>query len=175
MEIIHQPLDFLGFNCYQSGMVKAGENGQPEAVDYENDHPLTHFDWPVTPQSLRWGCTFLHERYQKPLIVTENGLSLNDWVSVDGQVHDPKRIDFLTRYIAGVKKAVESGVDIQGYFQWSILDNFEWAEGYAHRFGLVHVDYKTQKRTVKDSGHWYKKLIECNGSMIDSDCSMKHW
>ena len=175
MDIIQQPLDFLGFNCYQSGTVKAGQDGKPKIVEYPNDHPLTAFNWPVTPEALRWGCTFLNERYQKPIIVTENGLSLNDWVSTDGQVHDPNRIDFLTRYLRGVQRAIKDGVDIQGYFQWSILDNFEWAEGYAHRFGLVHVDYQTQKRTVKDSGHWYRTVIDANGANIGEESPTEHW
>jgi beta-glucosidase len=166
METICQPLDFLGFNCYQSGLVQAGPNGEVEGVEYPTDYPCNYFHWPVTPESLKYGSQFLHERYQKPIVVTENGLSLNDWVSVDGKVHDPKRIDFLTRYLRGLKEAIDDGVDVLGYFQWSILDNFEWAEGYYQRFGLVHVDYATQERTVKDSGHWFKELIQSHGEIL---------
>lgn len=175
MEIICQPLDFVGFNVYQSATVKAGQNGQPEEVPYPNDYPKTHFQWPVTPEALRWGTQFLYERYKKPIIVTENGLSTNDWVSLDGKVHDSSRIDFLNRYLLGLKQAADSGVDIMGYFQWSILDNFEWAEGYLQRFGLIHVDYATQKRTLKDSALWYKGVIESNGKTLGDHNAMQHW
>ena len=123
-------------------------------------------DWKVTPEALYWGPKFLHERYGLPIVVTENGLSMPDWVSLDGAVHDPGRIDFLHRYLLALRRAAAEGVDVRGYFQWSILDNFEWAEGYKHRFGLVHVDYATQKRTPKDSAHWYREVIRTNGASL---------
>ena len=166
MELINQELDFLGLNIYSSTVVKAGEDGKPEVVKYRNDHPHTSFDWPVTPDSLRWASKFLYERYGKPIIITENGLSVNDWVSVDGKVHDPKRIDFLTRYLRGLEKSIDEGVDVMAYFQWSIMDNFEWAAGYHERFGLTYVDYQTQERIIKDSGHWYGEVIKSNGRII---------
>jgi len=166
MALINQPLDFMGLNVYQSDLIKAGPDGKPETVPYPSDHPRTAFNWPVTPDALKWAAIFLHERYGKPVIITENGLSLTDWVSVDGKVHDPNRIDFLTRYLRGLHTAIERGVNVLGYFQWSIMDNFEWAEGYRERFGLIHVDYATQKRTIKDSGYWYRNLIAGNGSLI---------
>ena len=97
------------------------------------------------------------------IIITENGLTLPDWVSLDGKVHDPNRIDYMHRYLKELKKASKEGVDIRGYFAWSILDNFEWAEGYNERFGLIYVDYQTQKRIPKDSYYWYNKLIASNG------------
>jgi beta-glucosidase len=175
MALIQQPLDFVGFNCYHSCMVRADEQGDPIKVDYPNDYPHTMMNWPVTPEALRWGCKFLYERYNLPVVITENGLSLNDWVSLDGQVHDPKRIDFLSRYLLGMKESIDDGVDILGYFQWSIMDNFEWAEGYYQRFGLVHVDYATQKRTIKDSGYWYKGIIESNGEKLGTPSPLSHW
>ncbi|MCG6201108.1 GH1 family beta-glucosidase [Psychromonas antarctica] len=175
MDIICQPLDFVGFNVYSSALVRAGLDGKPEVVEYPSDHPMSYFKWPVSPESLRWGTQFLYERYQKPIIVTENGLSLNDWVSLDGKVHDPKRIDFLNRYLLGAKQAIENGTDIIGYFQWSILDNFEWAEGYGQRFGMVHVDYASQKRTVKDSGYWYKEVIESKGKKLGEHSPLHEW
>lgn len=175
MQTICQPLDFVGFNVYYSMLVKANSQGNPEVVDYPSDYPKTSFKWPVTPESLRWGTQFLYERYGKPIIVTENGLSLNDWVALDGTVPDPKRIDFLHRYLLGLKQASDSGVDIAGYFQWSIFDNFEWADGYAERFGLVHVDYQTQKRTIKDSGYWYRSVIESNGAHLGVNTPLAHW
>ncbi|RKF13251.1 beta-glucosidase [Alginatibacterium sediminis] len=175
MEIICQPLDFAGFNCYQSATIKADSDGLPEHVEYPNDYPKTSISWPVTPEALRWGSQFLYEQYKLPIVVTENGLSLNDWVSLDGKVHDPKRIDFLNRYLLGVKQAMDAGVDIMGYFQWSILDNFEWAEGYGERFGLVHLDYASQKRTIKDSGFWYRDVIASNGQLLGESDPMQHW
>ena len=120
----------------------------------------------MTPSALYWGPRFYYERYQLPITITENGLSSQDWVAVDNQVHDPQRIDFTTRYLREFRRAGEDGVPIEGYFHWSIFDNFEWAEGYNERFGLVYVDYQTQQRTVKDSGWWYRTVIESNGEVL---------
>jgi beta-glucosidase len=92
-----------------------------------------------------------------------------DWVALDGKVHDPQRIDFLNRYLLQLRKASEDGVDIKGYFQWSLLDNFEWSSGYRERFGIVYVDYTTQKRTLKDSALWYKEVIVSNGTSLDKE------
>ena len=92
-----------------------------------------------------------------------------DWVSMDGKVHDPQRIDFTRRYLLELREAIRAGSDIRGYFHWSILDNFEWSQGYKERFGLVHVDYATQKRTPKDSAAWYQKVIASNGKHLDTD------
>jgi beta-glucosidase len=99
-------------------------------------------------------------------VITENGLSCRDWVSVDGKVHDAARIDFTTRYLRELHRAIAEGVDVRGYFHWSILDNFEWAEGYKQRFGLVFVDYPTQQRIIKDSGYWYRDVIASNGAVL---------
>ena len=100
------------------------------------------------------------------MIITENGLSNLDWVSLDGKVHDPQRIDFLRRYLLELGRACADGVDVRGYFHWSIMDNFEWANGYKERFGLVYVDYETQQRTPKDSAYWYKNVIVSNGQSL---------
>ena len=86
-----------------------------------------------------------------------------DWVAQDGKVHDPQRIDFLSRHLGQLKRACRDGVEIDGYFLWSVMDNFEWAEGYKQRFGIIYVDYETQKRILKDSAYWYKNIIETNG------------
>jgi beta-glucosidase len=83
-------------------------------------------------------------------------------------VHDPQRIDFLQRYLLALQRAVRDGVDVRGYFHWSIMDNFEWAEGYKHRFGLVHIDYETQRRTLKDSALWYREVIRTNGAVLNN-------
>ncbi len=166
METICQPLDFLGVNTYRGEYVRAGDDGEPQEVPYRLGWPVTTFHWPVMPESLYWGPKFYHERYGLPLLLTENGMACTDWVSLDGKVHDMQRIDFLHRYLLQLERAIQDGVDVRGYFYWSILDNFEWAEGFKQRFGLVHVDYPTQKRTLKDSAHWYKDVIATNGEVL---------
>ena len=127
---------------------------------------MTMMGWHVVPESLYWGPRFLAERYHLPVVITENGMSGHDWMGADGQVHDPYRIEFTQQYLQALKRAVAEGVDVRGYFHWSLLDNFEWAEGYKQRFGLVHVDYATQKRTPKDSAAWYAEVIRTNGCRL---------
>jgi beta-glucosidase len=159
MELISQPLDFYGLNIYRSNMVESDGNGGFRDSQLKVGHRKTAIGWPVTPSSLRWAPQFLYERYKVPLYITENGLSCADGVSADGMVHDPDRIDFLSEYLACLQAATEYA-DIRGYFQWSLMDNFEWAKGYDDRFGLIYVDYETQRRILKDSAYWYKKMIE---------------
>lgn len=166
MKLISQPLDFYGQNMYNAVTVKAGENGEPVRVQRYEGFPKTAIQWPVTPQCLHWAPKFLYERYQKPFYVTENGMSSHDWVALDGQVHDAGRVDFMHRYLRELKAAAEEGADIQGYFAWSLMDNFEWAYGYSERFGLVFVDYQTQERVMKDSGKYYKEIISSNGENL---------
>lgn len=167
MELICQPLDFYAQNMYQGRLVRACDNAQGyEQVGFPVGHAKTAIQWPVTPDCLYWGPKFLYERYKLPFIVTENGMSSHDTVSVDGQVHDPQRLDYMQRYLRAFKRAAEDGVDVRGYFAWSLMDNFEWAKGYTDRFGIVYVDYETQERIVKDSGHWYKTVMEANGENL---------
>ena len=111
---------------------------------------------------LYWGPKFLYERYKKPIYITENGMACHDIVSLDQRVHDPNRIDFLARYLHELKRAAEE-IDLRGYFQWSLMDNFEWEKGYAERFGIVYVDFETQERILKDSAYWYRDVIQTNG------------
>jgi beta-glucosidase len=166
METICQPLDFAGLNIYTAEMVRADPiTGNPVAVPHPLGTGRTIYHWPVAPDALYWGPKFFHERYGKPIVITENGMGLSDWVALDGQVHDPQRIDFLARYLGALERAIDDGVEVDGYFQWSFLDNFEWNEGYRFRFGLVHVDYQTQKRTPKDSAYWYRQVIASNGEL----------
>lgn len=166
MAIIHQPLDFYGANIYNAPTVKAGPDGNPQVLEHPLGMARTIYHWPVTPESLYWGPKFFYERYGKPIVITENGLGLSDWPQLDGKVHDPQRIDFLTRYLKELERASDDGVAIDGYFQWSFMDNFEWNEGYRFRFGLVYVDYQTQQRIPKDSAYWYRDVINSNGSNI---------
>jgi len=126
----------------------------------------TALRWGVEEETLHWAPRFLYERYKKPVVITENGLSNTDWKQSDGRVNDPARIDFLKRYLVGLHKAIENGADIAGYFHWSLMDNFEWAQGYRDRFGMIYVDFDTQERIIKESGHWYRKVIESNGELI---------
>ena len=137
----------------------------PEEVKRYDGFPKTAIDWPVTPEVLYWGPKFLYERYQKPIYITENGMSCHDVVSLDGKVHDPNRIDFLARYLHALKRAAGE-IDLRGYFQWSLMDNFEWDKGYSERFGLVYVDFQTQKRILKDSAYWYRDIIRNNGENL---------
>ena len=162
MRLISEPIDIYGQNIYNGRCIHMGEDGKAQEVCRYEGFPKTAIQWPVTPECLRWGPKFLYERYHKPIYITENGLSCHDVISLDGKVHDPNRIDFLARYLRELKKAAEE-VDIRGYFQWSLMDNFEWAKGYSDRFGFVYVDYRNQQRIMKDSAFWYKHVIETNG------------
>lgn len=166
MKTISEPTDFHGQNVYQGGEIISNKSGGYSFTNKIPGQDRTAFNWPVTPQSLYWLPRFIHEHYNKPIFITENGLSNQDVVSLDGKVHDPQRIDFLSRYLHNFKKAGEEGFDIRGYFHWSLMDNFEWSFGYRERFGLIYVDYTTQKRILKDSAYWYKNVIETNGEKI---------
>lgn len=160
MRLISQPLDFYGNNIYNGQEIRADQNGNPERVAHKVGLGKTAIQWPITPEALRWGPRFYYERYKLPFFITENGMSAHDIVSLDGKVHDPNRIDFLNRHLLELEKAIDDGVDVRGYFQWSLMDNFEWAKGYNDRFGLIYVDYETQQRIPKDSFYWYKNWIE---------------
>jgi len=158
-DTIRQPVDFFGVNAYMA--FRPSHEGPGDG--WPLGHPRTAFDWPVTPEALYYGPKFLHERYGLPIVITENGLSCRDWISLDGKVHDPQRIDFLARYLRALHRAASEGIPVEGYFQWSMFDNFEWAEGYKERFGLVFVDFATQRRLLKDSAYWYQQVIATNG------------
>ena len=158
MKIISEKIDFIGLNIYEASY--QGDYVRPFGTAH------TELNWDIYPQALEWGVKLNYGRYKLPIIITENGMSAHDWVSLDGKVHDPNRIDFLHRYLSGLKKAADEGCEVDGYFQWSFMDNFEWAKGYNPRFGIVHVDYQTQKRTLKDSAYWYKDVIESNGENL---------
>lgn len=166
MDIIRQPLDFFGVNIYYGQVVRA--RGHVEAVaPLPAGHPQTAMEWQVTPAALYWGPRFFYERYQLPIIISENGMANCDWVARDGRVHDPQRIDFLARHLVELRRATRDGVKVRGYFHWSIMDNFEWSFGHQRRFGLVYVDYATQRRLWKDSAYWYQRLIATNGASLD--------
>ncbi|TVT32260.1 beta-glucosidase [Amycolatopsis rhizosphaerae] len=157
LPVIAQPLDFYGVNYYEPQGAAAPGEGNPLPFELRpiEGYPRTTNDSPIVPDGLRELLVGFRERYGEalpPVYITENGCSF------DG-VHDPERIEFLKGHLAAVRAAMSAGVDVRGYFVWSLLDNFEWSKGYAPRFGLVQVDYETQRRTPKDSFAWYRKLV----------------
>ena len=166
MAVITAPLDFLGMNTYAGTerivRTTEGKLQRQHESKFGDGYPRTNFGWAVTPDALYWGTRFLHDRYRLPIVIAENGMSSHDWVTADGTVPDSYRIDFLRGYLRGLGRAEAEGVPIEAYFHWALLDNFEWAEGYKQRFGLIHVDFATQKRTLKDSAHWYGNVILTN-------------
>jgi beta-glucosidase len=165
MDTIAAPLDWLGVNYYSRTVVRhdpsfpfiAATQVHPKGREYSQM-------WEIYPQGMYELLTRVWKDYRPPyLIVTENGIPVADEPDLDGQVRDVRRIAYLRNHIAEVHRAITQGVDVRGYFHWSLTDNFEWAHGYSRRFGLVYIDFATQKRTVKDSGWWYKKVIEQQG------------
>lgn len=163
MEVIHQPLDFFGFNIYTA--IQYWDDGMVNPYVFDGQ-PRTSFDWPIAPECLYYATKFHYERYGLPILITENGMANADFVMLDGKVHDPQRTDFIHRYLKELKKAVEEDIPVIGYQYWSILDNFEWAQGYERRFGLVYVDFRTKERTIKDSAYFYAEVIRTNGECL---------
>ena len=166
METICQPLDFFGANIYSGDTFEADADGHPVKLPPPEGGPQSMMGWDITPKILYWAPRFFHERYGLPVVVTENGMANTDWMHTDGAVHDPQRIDFLKRYLREFHRSIEDGVVAQGYFMWSIMDNFEWAYGFSKRFGMIYVDYANQQRTLKDSAHWYREVIASNGASL---------
>ena len=159
MEIIGAPLDFLGINYYfRTNVVSDGRHGFTEVALEGVER--TQMGWEVYPDGLRDLLIGFRAEYTNlpPIYITENGTASDDQV-VAGEVHDPQRVSFLNRHLAAVDAAVKAGVDIRGYFMWSLMDNFEWAFGYERRFGIIHVDYATQKRTLKRSAKLVQRFI----------------
>ena len=154
--------DFLGLNIYQGATVDIDGNPTGRYPGF----PLTACKWPVTPEALHFGPVHLYRRYGVPVYISENGISCNDVIFLDGQVHDPKRIDYMHRYLLALSVAIAEGVPVLGYLYWSFLDNFEWNFGYDERFGIIYVDYPTLRRIPKDSAAWYKNVIDTNGACL---------
>jgi beta-glucosidase len=178
LDTIRQPIDFLGVNYYSTATVRmwdgaaprqnadghkdVGGSPWPGSTDVEflvQAGPYTAMGWNIAPDGLEELLVSLHEQFPTtPLVITENGAAFNDEV-VGGAVHDAERVDYLRRHFTAAHRAMARGVDLRGYLVWSLLDNFEWGYGFSKRFGIVHVDYDTQQRTVKDSGAWVAELI----------------
>ncbi|HEX2417299.1 MAG TPA: GH1 family beta-glucosidase [Micromonosporaceae bacterium] len=182
LEVISTPLDWFGINYYQPAVVATPGEGEhvgtpvaggvpPPGLPFElrplPGHPVTDFGWSVVPDGLREILMTFTERYGPrvpPLYVTESGCSYHDVVDGSGRVADPDRIRYHEAHLRAVGSAIESGADVRGYFVWSLLDNFELAEGFRERFGLVYVDYPTQRRIPKDSYHWFRELLKAHAA-----------
>ena len=179
LEQIRQPLDYLGVNGYFPARVEpdmSGERGYRRLPFSARNEPLTSFGWEVYAPAFRAMLLQFHRRYDRPLYVTENGISVvQPNPGPDGAVHDDRRIDYLKKHLAALHQARAAGADVRGYFHWSLLDNFEWSSGYTQRFGLVHVDYATLKRTPKDSAHWYRAMIAEGGFTADVPEVISGW
>ena len=162
MEAIAVPCDFLGVNYYFPEVVTDAPDQYPlrTAIVHPRDRERTDFGWEVSPQGLVDLLARVAREYPTgDLYVTENGSSYDDHIDADGAVNDTARRDYLIRHLAAVRDAIAAGAHIKGYFAWSLLDNFEWSEGYLRRFGLTYIDYPTQRRIVKQSGRWYSAFV----------------
>ncbi|MBT2499218.1 beta-glucosidase [Agromyces sp. ISL-38] len=161
LDVIGAPTDFAGVNHYQRVIAWHDDEGGPLRLGERPAEPATtSFGWSVIPESLTEVLVRVAREFTAlPIHVTENGASFHDYLDPAGDVVDLARVEYLRGYLEAVTTAVERGVDVRGYYAWSFLDNFEWAEGYGKRFGLVFVDYATQRRIPKLSAHWYQRLI----------------
>ena len=171
LAIIAQPLDWLGVNYYNDEILRyrAGASisntpGSYDVAGADAGPDATDMRWPITPAGLQDLLVGLKSSYPDlpPVYITENGVAYDDPL-IDGSIHDSRRIAYLDGHLRSLRAAIEAGVDVRGYFQWSLLDNFEWSHGFAMRFGIVHVDYQSQVRTPRDSAYWYRDVIARNG------------
>ena len=165
LKIVSSPLDFVGINVYQPLFVRAdsSEKGYT-AVPQPSSYPHMLSPWLyIGPEGLYWAPKLVADLWKvKEIYITENGCSSADELAPDGHVYDTDRVMFLRNYLTQLQRAVAEGVPVKGYFLWSLLDNFEWADGYGKRFGITYVDFKTQKRTPKLSADFYKQVIQSN-------------
>jgi len=162
--LISAPTDFLGLNLYTGTFVQAGRNGVAEELPLPAHYPKADSPWlHLAPQVMYWGTRLAQETYGvKEIYITENGCGYNDEPVVNGEVIDLHRREFLRSHLRELRRAIGDGVPVRGYFLWSFMDNFEWEDGYQRRFGIVHVDFATQKRTPKLSAHYYAQVIAAN-------------
>jgi beta-glucosidase len=167
MTVVASPVDLWGVNYYTVNAVRALDGDIPLEVVPPAGLPVTDFGWAIAPDGLTEVLLMLGERYGDrlpPLVVTENGAAFDDVIEADGRCADPDRVAFLAAHLDAVRAAMAAGADVHGYYVWSLLDNFEWAAGYTKRFGLVHVDYDTQRRTPKTSFGWFRDQIRASRS-----------
>lgn len=166
LEIIKCDPDFIGLNIYHGKYVTSDGNGGIREVTPDMNMAYTDMRWTLSPESLYYGPKMFYERYHLPIYITENGVAVTEWPSEDGKLHDPARIEYIRLFLAQLKRAALEGVDVRGYFYWSLMDNFEWKEGFSKRFGLIYVDYNSLKRIPKDSAAYYANVIRENGEQI---------
>jgi beta-glucosidase len=170
LKLIKQPLDYIGVNYYTRAVVRADPNAWPLKATTVKQKQHTHMEtgWEVFPQGLTDTLLWIRDQYgNPPVYITENGACFFDPPQVEGPVlEDPLRVDYLRKHITAVYAAIQRGADIRGYFAWSLFDNFEWAFGFSKRFGIVHMNYETLKRTLKASAHFYSKVIATNGAAL---------
>ncbi len=164
LDLIARPTDFLGLNLYSGDFVRAGGDGRPERLPFPRQYPRGDLPWiNATPEVMYWGIRLAAEVFGvKTFYMTENGAAFDDSVTPGGEILDLDRREYLRNHLISVHRALSEGFDVRGYFLWSLLDNFEWAEGYAKRFGIVRVDYPTQRRTPKLSARWYSQVVREN-------------
>ena len=158
LEVISTPLDVFGVNYYTSHVHRATADPAVSEV-VPQGRPVTAMGWEIVPEGFTSLLVRLHEDYGVPMVITENGAAFDDLDVVDGRVADADRVEYLRSHIAAVAEAVRAGADVRGYLAWSLMDNFEWGYGYAKRFGIVRVDYETQRRTPKQSALWFRDLV----------------
>jgi len=172
-DLITEPVDFLGLNYYTRSVNRHDPDATPvcASVVRQPGALYTEMDWEVHPESLTRVLVWMKQRYgDRPIYITENGAAFDDPSPDDeGRVADPLRLDYFRSHLRAVRRARDLGVDVRGYFAWSLLDNFEWACGYAKRMGLVRVDFKSQERTIKDSGRFYRDVIASNGAALEME------
>ena len=164
MEVVKAPLDFIGINLYSRTVVAHDpqDANLGARIVQPPDVERTEFNSEVYPEAIHQIIMRVWNDYRRPIYITENGCSYGDGPDEKGVVNDDRRVSFYQRYIAQVGRAIQDGADVRGYFAWSLMDNFEWAFGYSQRFGLVYLDYPTQRRIIKKSGYWYRDLIAAN-------------
>jgi beta-glucosidase len=171
LDVIKQKLDFFAFNHYTRSRVRHDPDRLFEAVAVPSEPgtPVTEMGWEIAPDVLHQVLVEVKERYSGdlPIYILENGAAFPDHIDEDGRIRDERRITYLRGYLGAVQDAIEAGVPVRGYFVWSLLDNFEWAYGYSKRFGLVHVDFATLERRLKDSFHFYAELA--NGGSLERE------
>ena len=171
MALIRQKFDFLGINYYTRAVTHHNASSIPVGATkvFQPEHTYTETGWEVFPDALRAVLVWVKERYGDiPLYVTENGSAFYDSpASINGAVNDPLRVDYMRTHLRAVHQAIREGAPVKGYFAWSLLDNFEWSHGFSKRFGIVHVNYATQERTIKSSGRLYSEVIRSNGTALD--------
>ncbi|HTL68759.1 MAG TPA: GH1 family beta-glucosidase [Lacunisphaera sp.] len=162
--LISAPVDFQGLNIYTGFFVRAGRNGRPERLEFPARFPQGDCAWLyLLPQVLYWGPRFFTEAYgPRPLYITEHGAGYSEDAPVNGEANDLHRRECVRNYLRELRAAIKDGAPVKGYFLWSFLDNFEWEDGYERRFGIVHNDFKTQRRTPKLSAHWYSEVMRRN-------------